>query len=145
VPRPHLHSALLIASLVAILAFTLVPLDADNELELVPLRDVVEAVGSSDAMRVLELLVESAANVLLFTPLGIALGLRGVSTTKTAVLVLALSAAVEAAQLLVVPGRTTSVDDVVLNTLGAVLGHLLLALRKPTAAPAPPPEGDVRP
>ena len=31
----------------------------------------------------------------------------------------------EVAQLLV-PGRTTSVDDLLLNTLGALLGHLLV-------------------
>lgn len=119
-------AVVLFASILVILAFTLVPLDADNELELIPLREFVEAVVSTDATRVLELLVESAANVLLFVPLGIALGLRGVSKAKTALLALALTAVVEAAQLLVISGRTTSVDDVFLNTLGAVLGHLLL-------------------
>ena len=124
--RLHPWAVVLFASILAILAFTLVPLDADKELELIPLREFVEAVVSTDPTRVLELLVESAANVLLFIPLGIALGLRGVSKAKTALLALALTAVVEAAQLIVVSGRTTSVDDVFLNTLGAVLGHLLL-------------------
>jgi glycopeptide antibiotics resistance protein len=116
----------LFVSLAAILAFTLAPLDADNEVELVPLQELVEAVGASDAARGLELLGEFAANVLLFAPLGVALALRGVSMRQTAVVAATLAAAVEFAQLFVVSGRTTSVDDVALNTLGAVLGHALL-------------------
>jgi glycopeptide antibiotics resistance protein len=125
-PRLHVRDVLLLGSLLAILAFTLVPLDAENELELIPLSELVLEVRRSDATSLLELLVESAANILLFIPLGLALGLRGMSKTKTALFALALTAVVEAAQLLVVSGRTASVDDVFLNTLGAVLGHLLL-------------------
>jgi glycopeptide antibiotics resistance protein len=116
----------LFGSLAAILAFTLVPQDAGNDVDLIPLHELVEAIGASDAMRLLELLGESAANVLLFAPLGIALALRGVSKAKTTVLAAALAATVELVQLFVVSGRTTSVDDVALNTLGAVLGHVLL-------------------
>jgi glycopeptide antibiotics resistance protein len=125
-PRLHVRDVLLLGSLLAILAFTLVPLDAENELELIPLSELVLEVRRSDATSLLELLVESAANILLFIPLGVALGLRGMSKTKTALLAFVLSTVVEVAQLLVVSGRTTSVDDVFLNTLGAVLGHLLL-------------------
>lgn len=125
-PRLHVRDVLLLGSLLAILAFTLVPLDAENELELIPLSELVLEVRRSDATSLLELLVESAANILLFIPLGLALGLRGMSKMKTALFALALTAVVEAAQLLVVSGRTASVDDVFLNTLGAVLGHLLL-------------------
>jgi glycopeptide antibiotics resistance protein len=125
-PRLHVRDVLLLGSLLAILAFTLVPLDAENELELIPLSELVLEVRRSDATSLLELLVESAANILLFIPLGVALGLRGMSKMKTALFALALTAVVEAAQLLVVSGRTASVDDVFLNTLGAVLGHLLL-------------------
>jgi glycopeptide antibiotics resistance protein len=125
-PRLHVRDVLLLGSLLAILAFTLVPLDAENELELIPLSELVLEVRRSDATSLLELLVESAANILLFIPLGVALGLRGMSKTKTALLAFVLSTVVEVAQLLVVSGRTTSVDDVFLNTLGAVLGQLLL-------------------
>lgn len=126
VSRIHLRDVVLFGSLAAILAFTLVPRDADDEVDLIPLQELVEAIGASDATRVLELLVESAGNILLFAPLGIALALRGVSRAKTAVVAATLAAAVEIAQLFVVSGRTASVDDVALNTLGAVLGHVLL-------------------
>jgi len=78
------------------------------------------------------LLLEAAANVLLFVPFGAALGLRDFSIGRTAGCGLALSAAVEGAQWLLIPGRTTSLDDVLLNTLGAVVGHALLTRLMPT-------------
>ncbi len=115
----------------AIFAFTLVPTPADNDVELVPLGDLVEAVGRSDLGRLAGHVLESAANVLLFMPFGAALALRGLPLPKSAGYGLALSVGIEAAQLLVVSGRTTSVDDVLLNTLGAALGHVLLSRWKP--------------
>jgi glycopeptide antibiotics resistance protein len=120
------RNAAVVAATAAILGLTLVPTAADNDVELVPLGDFIEAVGRSDTSRALGLVLESAANVLLFVPFGAALALRGLPLAKSAGYGLALSVAIEAAQLLVVSGRTTAVDDVVLNTLGTALGHVLL-------------------
>ena len=75
----------------------------------------------------LHFLLESVANILLFLPFGASLGLRGFSIRKTALYGFVLSAAVEGAQLLFVSGRTTSLDDVLLNSLGAVLGGALVS------------------
>lgn len=72
-------------------------------------------------------LVEFAANVLMFVPLGVlgvaarpAFGAVGVIGCCAA-----LSAAVELGQLLFIPGRTGDYRDVLANTLGAVLGALI--------------------
>jgi glycopeptide antibiotics resistance protein len=73
------------------------------------------------------LLLEAVSNVLLFIPFGVALGLRGLGIGKSALLALLVSAAFECAQFLFVPGRTTSVDDVLLNVTGAVVGHALIS------------------
>jgi VanZ like protein len=115
----------------AIFAFTLVPIAADNDVELVPLGDLVEAVSRSDSGRLAGYVLESIANVLLFMPFGAALAWRGIPLSKAIGYGLALSVGIELAQLLIVSGRTTSVDDVLLNTLGAALGHMLLSRSKP--------------
>jgi glycopeptide antibiotics resistance protein len=49
---------------------------------------------------------------------------------------LALSVTVEFLQLLLVPGRTTAIDDVLLNTLGAVLGQALFCRYVPRESAA---------
>jgi glycopeptide antibiotics resistance protein len=89
------------------------------------LGDVVEAVGRRDKPFLLDFSLETTANILLFLPFGAALGLFGFSTGKTAFYGFVLSAFVGCAQWLVISGRTTSLDDVLLNTLGAVLGQVL--------------------
>lgn len=66
-------------------------------------------------------------NIILFVPLGIGLGLAGVRP-RTAALVGGLaSAAIELAQLVVVPGRFASIHDIITNTSGTVIGALLVA------------------
>ena len=65
-------------------------------------------------------------NVVLFAPLGAVLRARGAELGQATVRGLALSLAIELTQL-GIPGRTTSVDDVLLNTLGVVVGYLLAA------------------
>jgi glycopeptide antibiotics resistance protein len=73
--------------------------------------------------------VEMAANVLLFVP--VALLLAGAAPRLPGALVwlvcTAASAGVETAQL-VLPGRQSTVRDVVLNSVGAMIGVLLHAL-----------------
>jgi VanZ family protein len=121
------RNVFLLASLAFIVVLTLGPTGGDDVVEISELGDVVNAVGRSDTSYLLHFSLEAAANVLLFMPLGAALYMRGLSIGRTALYGFVLSAAVEGAQLLLIPGRTTSLDDVLLNTLGAVLGQGLLS------------------
>ena len=66
------------------------------------------------------------ANALLFLPLGAALSLLDFRLRTTVLIAFSVSALIEITQLFV-PGRTTAVDDVLLNTLGALLGHALVS------------------
>ncbi len=113
------------ASVVAVLSVTLEPMDADeHEVRLVPLDEILDAVTPpiDDG-----LLFESFSNVLLLLPFGAALALRGVRLGTAVVLGVAFAASVEVTQLLFVTGRTTSFDDVLLNTIGVFLGYRLVA------------------
>jgi hypothetical protein len=124
-----LANGALVASLIAIAVVTLAPVESDNDLRLFPFSDIGEAVLETDR----RLLFETAGNVLLFVPLGAALYLRGSSLVSTGLLAFSISVLVECAQLLVVSGRTTSVDDVMLNTLGSVTGYVFMSWSKRVA------------
>lgn len=72
-------------------------------------------------------LVEFAANVLMFVPLG-ALGVLARPPFRPAVLVACcavLSVAVELAQWLLIPARTSDYRDVAANTRGAIVGVVI--------------------
>jgi len=107
----------------AIAVLTLLPVQSDRDVRLRPFGEIGEAVLGPDK----GLLLETTANVLLFLPFGAALRLRGFAIGPTALLGLSTSALVEAAQLLIIPGRTVSVDDLLLNTLGAVAGYAVMS------------------
>ena len=64
---------------------------------------------------------DGLANILLFVPFGVALGLVGYAPRRALLFGAGLSLSVELAQL-VVPGRDPSLSDLIFNTLGAVLG-----------------------
>ncbi len=70
-------------------------------------------------------LADFLRNVILFVPLGIALGTKPRSWQSVLLLGALLSAGIEVAQLFI-PGRDSSVSDVVSNSLGAGLGALVL-------------------
>jgi glycopeptide antibiotics resistance protein len=119
----------LAASLATIITVTLFPTHGDHKLQLVPLGDIVVALTPPmDWSR----LLESVFNILLFIPLGGALRTRGLSVRKTVLIASAISTSVELLQLFVVAGRTTSVDDVMLNAVGAAAGYELLPLVRMT-------------
>lgn len=87
-------------------------------------------------------LVEFLSNVVMFLPLGF-LGYLAVPRRTWVVMptLMLLSAAIEITQTLALPRRDGTVQDVVANTLGAVLGWLLahLLLRHRATSPAPEP------
>lgn len=115
-------------SLVAILALTLVPTPGANKHQLVPLVHIIGLRPPTET----DVLLNVVGNALLFLPLGAGLCLLGFRVRTTVLLAFSLSALVEITQLFV-PGRTTAVDDVLLNTLGALLGHALLLRWAPVA------------
>lgn len=75
-------------------------------------------------------------NILLFTPLGAALAVRGSSAARSAGLAAGISIAIELAQL-GIPGRYANPWDVAADALGALLG--VAALRSHAYWRAPPP------
>ena len=124
------NTALAVA-LAVILLVTLTPTHEHHEVHLRPLQDVL---GAFEPTLNLQRLFGVIGNVVLFTPLGAVLRARGVELREATARGLALSIAIELTQL-VIPGRTTSVDDVLLNTLGVVLGYLLAARRSSRSTP----------
>jgi glycopeptide antibiotics resistance protein len=117
----------LVASVAAILMLTLTPMHhritgGAHQLQLLPFGDIVGAVLVNDKTKMLE----EVSNVLLFIPFGAALRLRSYSLGKSAATAFALSVMVEITQFLI-PGRTTSIDDAMLNAAGGVLGYALVS------------------
>jgi hypothetical protein len=84
-------------------------------------------------------LADGLANLVLFVPLGFALGLLRHPPRRALALATGLSVAVELAQF-AIPGRDPSLSDVIFNTLGAATGVGLASLaarwRYPSAAQA---------
>lgn len=74
--------------------------------------------------------VEFAANIAMFIPFGIILGLRLPRRRwwLAVVLAAALSGAVELAQALFLPDRVPAWSDIVANTSGALIGALLVVV-----------------
>ena len=105
----------LVATILVIAALTLSPRSGSSDVELHPLRDF----NTTDAVE----------NLLLFLPFGATLSLRRWPLLRATAAGIAFSASVELAQL-VIPGRTTSVDDLVFNTLGTGLGWAIAAMFK---------------
>jgi hypothetical protein len=117
------------ASLGAIFTLTLHSAPGPNELQLVPL---VHTIGGLRPPIRSDVPFNVGGNIGLFLPFGAALCLLGLRR-RTAVLTgLCLSTLIEITQLFI-PGRTTSTDDVLCNTLGAVLGYVLLSRWAPPA------------
>ena len=112
----------LVASVAAIALVTLLPVESGSEVRLRPFSEIREAFEPDTG-----LLIGSILNVLLFVPFGAALCASGLSIRATAVIGLLTSGVVEGAQWAFISGRTTSTDDVLLNTLGALIGYALLS------------------
>jgi VanZ like family len=118
-------AVLLGAALLAIAAITLTPVAGDARLPFWCWR-----CGARPG-------VDLLLNVLLFVPLGIALGLRRLPGVRVLLACLALTSTIELLQLAVVPGRFGTARDIAANTAGGMLGWWLgfhwRALAMPTA------------
>jgi VanZ family protein len=69
--------------------------------------------------------VDAILNVVLFAPLGIGLALYGVRGRNVVLVVCVLSAAIETTQFLLIPGRDSTLGDVITNTLGGAIGFMI--------------------
>jgi len=108
-----------VACVVAIAAVTLGPTTHGSaHVQLRPLEEIGPALATPFGR---PFLTDVVGNIALFVPLGALLALRRWPLLRAAAAGVTLSAAVEAAQL-VVPGRYASVDDVLLNGVGTAVG-----------------------
>jgi hypothetical protein len=69
--------------------------------------------------------VNSILNVFLFMPLGFGLAFSGMRAKRAILAMCVLSALIETAQLLVIPGRYSTLGDVITNSVGGVLGFAI--------------------
>ena len=81
---------------------------------------------------------DAILNVGLFVPLGFGLRLAGLGVARIVAIGLGLTLAIETAQLGLVPGRYSSLADVVTNTLGAAIGAWLGGHWRAIVAPPRP-------
>lgn len=134
--------------LLVLFGLTFAPFGANSDLEgrinLEPLGTIRSALRHGSGSTVFRLMV---FNIVAFLPLGLllpAVAARARSMAVVLVLAVALSAAIELGQLAVSQAlgyayRSTDVDDVILNVLGAVVGYVLFVAlrflsRSPTSA-----------
>jgi hypothetical protein len=125
---PHLRrSGLLItiASLIAIGSATLLPQSSPAVGSIFCL-----VCGTTGA-------VSAILNVFLFVPLGVGLAACGVPGKRALIGMAALSVLIETAQFFVIPGRYSTIGDVVTNSLGGALGFAIC--RYATSWLRPPP------
>jgi glycopeptide antibiotics resistance protein len=120
-----------------VLSMTLRPDSTANTINLVPLREHMQAViclvnDCPDAIRAARFLfIDVAGNVAVFVPIGLALAgvLGGLPDRRRLWIAVALGAAlsigIELVQL-IIPSRATDVDDVLFNTIGTALGAICI-------------------
>lgn len=123
---------LLALSLFAILALTVLPEAGPavpaTRRSLVPFEDLARSLGPGMPAYATDLAVGNLlANLLLFVPFGLALGLRfpAAPLWRGLAVVVALSASVEVVQLVAGSGRSADITDVLTNTAGGLVGLLL--------------------
>ena len=120
------RNVLFALSIMAVLFITLYPEDigpaGEQNVHLIPFRSMAEMIANAEGPGVL--LRNIGLNILLYVPFGFLFGAR--RTIRRRVILkatlsgLLLSVGVEAVQYFL--DRTTDVDDVILNTLGAMIG-----------------------
>lgn len=81
--------------------------------------------------------VDALLNVLLFVPLGIGLSFLERSTRRAVLAMCVLSIAIEAAQFFVIPGRDSTLGDILANTLGGALGFIAARRWRSIVKPSP--------
>ena len=87
--------------------------------------------------------VEAGANVVMFAPFGVLAGLLARRRWPVVLAGAAISAGIETTQALFLPSRVATVQDVAMNTLGALVGVAVLVVvhHRRTRRPAPTTAG----
>jgi glycopeptide antibiotics resistance protein len=123
--RRALATAGVVVGTVPWLVLILTPLDAAQDLRLVPLRDLAEILAD----RPLTAFFQIVGNLLVFAAFGFCAGIGWPVRLATVVAgAAAMSVTVETLQFVLALGRVSSSDDVLLNAAGA--GLALLAARR---------------
>ena len=139
-----LGGGILMATLVLIVATTLVPVvaGAPATVNLTPGATIRNYLRFGDDILSARNL---GLNIALFVPFGLGLALwRRWGVVRTVPVALVVSALVEGAQYVLPLGRAVDVDDVVLNTLGALLGAVtVVVVRRLVPAPSPARDQDL--
>jgi VanZ like family len=106
-------------SVACVLVATVVPGGGadDSELQLNPVSGLDE--------------LQALGNIVLFIPLGGFLALQRMSRSKAVLVAMSFSVTVEIVQFFLIEGRYTATSDVILNSIGALLGHVALSSREP--------------
>lgn len=128
--RSVARDAGLALSLALIFSFTLIPAQGATRWVLVPGREILRLLRHSSSPYFPSGLRAATLNLILFVPLGVTLRWRNSSCLRTLATACLLSAGLEVAQLLLISGRSSSVDDVILNVAGTALGCLVFQASK---------------
>ena len=129
-PRLRIAGGILIAYAIAVLAVTLWPTPVDREFEPTISRGLALLHRNGLPTWFGYNTLEFAANIVMFVPAGllVALMLPSRRWWLALLIVPALSIAIELTQAVFLSSRFATVNDVVANSLGAVLGILLFLL-----------------
>jgi glycopeptide antibiotics resistance protein len=122
----------MVAFAVALAKVTLVPSPASDSLVHTNLRPGASIRAYLDQPALRDTVKQIGGNILLGVPFGILLPMlfpRARGLLRVVVVTALVMVLVEAAQGAIVEGRAFDVDDVILNTTGALLGYLLLGRR----------------
>jgi hypothetical protein len=128
-PRPvalrrSLAEALVVAGTLPWVWMVLTPVPGEREVVLVPLRDLVALLGERPAT----VIVQVGGNLLVLAAFGAFLPVRFSALARlrrVAAVSATVSVTIELLQYVLHLGRVTSVDDVLVNTAGAVIGAVL--------------------
>jgi glycopeptide antibiotics resistance protein len=127
-----------VTSIAVILVATLStrdPIGIQLDLKLIPFEDLWSALAGDRGTR--GAVAEIIANVILFVPFGLAMRWRfpSLGPWRIAAIAFAFSLMIETLQLVVATGRVANVTDVMMNTLGGLIGAWLVR-PEPAADPS---------
>ncbi len=109
-------------TIVGMILVTLMPTDYPNQLtQLVPFASIVETMEYATPRAIVNSLV---MNIILFIPFGFFLYILTRSPLLTTALITLMSISIEVLQYVLPIGRISNIDDVILNTVGGIIGML---------------------
>jgi glycopeptide antibiotics resistance protein len=111
------------ATVVGMVLVTLMPTGYNNDMvQLVPFQSIIETWELATTRAIINSLL---LNVLLFVPFGFFLYLLTRKEFFTTIMACITSILIEVMQYVLPIGRVTNIDDVILNTIGGIIGMLI--------------------